>query len=215
MIRSTLISISTSNQLLSFVLIRRRVSVRCLEMGTPHTFPSFFIVLTTSLSRARSGIIVLPCGAGKTLVGITAACTIKKSCLVLCTSSSVHLSCHIRTLDLNFLSRTLRVSVAQWKAQFMQWSNVTDRQIAVFTADQKEKVTCHDSPLSWPYWTTQVCRRKRYRGLNLLYGGEHPQSISRVQENDGLLDVERMGLYLTGWSPCCSGSDVPTSCDNN
>lgn len=40
-----------------------------------------------STSRARSGIIVLPCGAGKTLVGITAACTIKKSCLVLCTSS--------------------------------------------------------------------------------------------------------------------------------
>ncbi|KAJ7746631.1 DNA helicase [Mycena metata] len=68
--------------------------------------------------RARSGIIVLPCGAGKTLVGITAACTIKKSCLVLCTSS---------------------VSVMQWKQQFMQWSNVTDRQIAVFTADQKEK----------------------------------------------------------------------------
>jgi DNA excision repair protein ERCC-3 len=37
--------------------------------------------------RARSGIIVLPCGAGKTLVGITATCTIKKSALVLCTSS--------------------------------------------------------------------------------------------------------------------------------
>jgi DNA excision repair protein ERCC-3 len=37
--------------------------------------------------RARSGIIVLPCGAGKTLVGITAACTIKKSTLVLCTSA--------------------------------------------------------------------------------------------------------------------------------
>ncbi|KAI0249157.1 DNA repair helicase rad25 [Lactifluus subvellereus] len=68
--------------------------------------------------RARSGIIVLPCGAGKTLVGITAACTIKKSCLVLCTSS---------------------VSVMQWRQQFRQWSNVTDRQIAVFTADQKEK----------------------------------------------------------------------------
>ncbi|KAF8442411.1 P-loop containing nucleoside triphosphate hydrolase protein [Boletus edulis BED1] len=68
--------------------------------------------------RARSGIIVLPCGAGKTLVGITAACTVKKSCLVLCTSS---------------------VSVMQWKQQFMQWSNVTDRQIAIFTADQKER----------------------------------------------------------------------------
>lgn len=29
----------------------------------------------------------------------------------------------------------------QWKSQFMQWSNVTDRQIAIFTADQKEKVS--------------------------------------------------------------------------
>lgn len=28
----------------------------------------------------------------------------------------------------------------QWRQQFMQWSNVTDKQIAVFTADQKEKV---------------------------------------------------------------------------
>ncbi|KAJ7284642.1 P-loop containing nucleoside triphosphate hydrolase protein [Mycena rebaudengoi] len=50
--------------------------------------------------RARSGIIVLPCGAGKD---------------------------------------PRSVSVMQWKQQFMQWSNVTDRQIAVFTADQKEK----------------------------------------------------------------------------
>ncbi|KZV62100.1 DNA helicase [Peniophora sp. CONT] len=68
--------------------------------------------------RARSGIIVLPCGAGKTLVGITAACTIKKSCLVLATSS---------------------VSVMQWKQQFMQWSNINEKQIAVFTAESKEK----------------------------------------------------------------------------
>ncbi|KAK3813309.1 MAG: P-loop containing nucleoside triphosphate hydrolase protein [Benniella sp.] len=68
--------------------------------------------------RARSGIIVLPCGAGKTLVGITAACTVKKSTLVLCTSS---------------------VSVLQWKQQFLLWSNIKPHQIAVFTSDQKEK----------------------------------------------------------------------------
>jgi len=36
--------------------------------------------------RARAGVIVLPCGAGKTLVGVTAACTVRKRCLVLCTS---------------------------------------------------------------------------------------------------------------------------------
>lgn len=35
----------------------------------------------------------------------------------------------------------------QWKQQFMQWSNVTDRQIAVFTADQKEKVCFFSCPL--------------------------------------------------------------------
>jgi hypothetical protein len=32
------------------------------------------------------------------------------------------------------------VSVMQWKREFMQWSNITDKQICVFTADQKEKV---------------------------------------------------------------------------
>ena len=68
--------------------------------------------------RARSGIIVLPCGAGKTLVGITAACTLKKSTLILCTSS---------------------VSVEQWRSQFKIWSNVSDENIARFTSDRKEQ----------------------------------------------------------------------------
>ena len=58
--------------------------------------------------RARSGIIVLPCGAGKTLVGVTAACTVRKRCLVLCTSS---------------------VSVDQWKQQFKLWSTADDASI--------------------------------------------------------------------------------------
>ncbi|ORZ40351.1 P-loop containing nucleoside triphosphate hydrolase protein [Catenaria anguillulae PL171] len=71
--------------------------------------------------RARSGIIVLPCGAGKTLVGITAAATMRKSTLVLCTSA---------------------VSVAQWKQQFLMWTNLGERgpnaPIAEFTADNKK-----------------------------------------------------------------------------
>ncbi|KAJ3343024.1 hypothetical protein HDU93_000194 [Gonapodya sp. JEL0774] len=68
--------------------------------------------------RARSGIIVLPCGAGKTLVGITAACTVKKSILVLCTSA---------------------VSVEQWAREFKQWTSVNENQIGKFTAEGKEK----------------------------------------------------------------------------
>ncbi|THC92274.1 hypothetical protein EYZ11_008256 [Aspergillus tanneri] len=68
--------------------------------------------------RAKSGIIVLPCGAGKTLVGITAACTIKKGTIILCTSS---------------------MSVVQWRNEFLRWSNIDPGDIAIFTSDNKEK----------------------------------------------------------------------------
>ena len=67
--------------------------------------------------RCKSGIIVLPCGAGKTLVGITAACTVKKSAIVLCTSA---------------------MSVVQWRNEFLKWSNINPDDIAVFTSDKKE-----------------------------------------------------------------------------
>ncbi|KAL9179190.1 hypothetical protein ACHAXT_008480 [Thalassiosira profunda] len=67
--------------------------------------------------RARSGIIVLPCGAGKTLTGVTAAQTIKKSVVVLCTNA---------------------VSVLQWQYQFKLWTNIPDENIAVFTSDRKD-----------------------------------------------------------------------------
>ena len=67
--------------------------------------------------RARSGIIVLPCGAGKSLTGIAAASRVRKSCLCLCTSS---------------------VSVDQWAAQFKLWTNLGDREIVRFTSQVKE-----------------------------------------------------------------------------
>ncbi|KAK3702498.1 DNA repair helicase RAD25 [Vermiconidia calcicola] len=69
--------------------------------------------------RARSGIIVLPCGAGKTLVGITAACTVKKSAIILCTSA---------------------MSVVQWREEFKKWSNINPEDIAVFTSNEKQKL---------------------------------------------------------------------------
>jgi len=69
--------------------------------------------------RARSGIIVLPCGAGKTLTGVTAAQTIKKSCVCLATNA---------------------VSVLQWKHQFQKWTNIPDDRISVFTSDQKDQL---------------------------------------------------------------------------
>ncbi|GAA39781.2 TFIIH basal transcription factor complex helicase XPB subunit [Clonorchis sinensis] len=68
--------------------------------------------------RARSGVIVLPCGAGKTLVGVTAACTIRKPTFVLGTSG---------------------VAVEQWRSQFRLWSTIEDSQILRFTSDAKDR----------------------------------------------------------------------------
>ena len=53
-----------------------------------------------SNGRARSGLIVLPCGAGKTLTGVTAVCTMKKPAIVVCTSSE---------------------AVDQWRNEFIRW----------------------------------------------------------------------------------------------
>lgn len=69
--------------------------------------------------RARSGIIVLPCGAGKTLTGVTAAQTIKKSCICLCTNG---------------------VSVLQWKYQFKLWTSIPEERICCFTSDKKQQL---------------------------------------------------------------------------
>jgi len=69
-----------------------------------------------SNGRARSGIIVLPCGAGKTLTGIAAASTIKKSVIVLCNSG---------------------VSVEQWQKQFYLWSTLKSK-VVRFTSKVKD-----------------------------------------------------------------------------
>lgn len=60
------------------------------------------------------GIIVLPCGAGKSLVGVAASARIKKSVLCLVTNS---------------------VSVDQWKHQFKLWTGLQDHQISRYAVE--------------------------------------------------------------------------------
>ena len=69
-----------------------------------------------SNGRARSGIIVLPCGAGKTLTGVAACCTVDKPAIVLCTSN---------------------VAVEQWEKEFQRWSTVKRGQICQFTTKSR------------------------------------------------------------------------------
>eukprot|EP00967_Tisochrysis_lutea_P155825 scaffold312656_cov32-Tisochrysis_lutea.AAC.3 len=87
--------------------------------GTSQAFLlSLFAAPPLSLPPSCQGIIVLPCGAGKTLVGITATTTIGRSCLVLCNSA---------------------VSVEQWYQQFLLWTTIPKDRIVRFTAATKEK----------------------------------------------------------------------------
>ena len=100
-----------------------------------------------SNGRARSGIIVLPCGAGKTLVGITAACTIKKGVVILCTSS---------------------MSVVQWRNEFLKWSNISPNDIAIFTSDHKEKFSRNTGIIVSTYSMVTQTRSRSYDAQKMM-----------------------------------------------
>lgn len=100
-----------------------------------------------SNGRARSGIIVLPCGAGKTLVGITAACTIRKGIVILCTSS---------------------MSVVQWRNEFLKWSNISPNDIAIFTSDHKEKFSRNTGIIVSTYSMVTQTRSRSYDAQKMM-----------------------------------------------
>lgn len=97
--------------------------------------------------RAKSGIIVLPCGAGKTLVGITAACTVKKGVVVLCTSS---------------------MSVVQWQNEFLKWSNINPNDIAIFTSDHKDKFSGNTGIIISTYSMVTQTRGRSYDSQKMM-----------------------------------------------
>jgi DNA excision repair protein ERCC-3 len=67
--------------------------------------------------RGGSGVIVLPCGAGKTIVGIAAMATLKRSTLVLTTSTT---------------------AVEQWRREILDKTDLADDMVATYTGDVKE-----------------------------------------------------------------------------
>lgn len=97
--------------------------------------------------------------SGKSLVGVTAACTVRKRCLVLGNSS---------------------VSVEQWKSQFKMWSTIDDSQICRFTSDAKDKpIGCsvaistysmlgHTTKRSWEAERVMEWMRSQEWGLIIL-----------------------------------------------
>ncbi|MCE9566690.1 MAG: DEAD/DEAH box helicase [Planctomycetes bacterium] len=67
--------------------------------------------------RGGSGVIVLPCGAGKTIVGIVAMCLLQKNTLVLTTSIT---------------------AVKQWRREIIDKSTLTEDEVKEYTGDTKE-----------------------------------------------------------------------------
>ena len=68
--------------------------------------------------RARSGIIVLPCGAGKSLTGVTAASTIKRNTVIMCINNA---------------------SVKQWRDELLNWTTVSKESIKLFTSGSEQR----------------------------------------------------------------------------
>ncbi|EJD36361.1 TFIIH basal transcription factor complex helicase XPB subunit [Auricularia subglabra TFB-10046 SS5] len=99
-------------------VINRNLNIRLTTSGFVRPYQETSLRKMFGNGRARSGIIVLPCGAGKTLVGVMAAGTINKSCLVLCTSA---------------------VSAGQWRHQFKLWAQIKDSQISLFTSEEQKE----------------------------------------------------------------------------
>ena len=99
---------------------------RAMGLGVVEIKP--LVPVWRDAGRARSGIIVLPCGAGKSLVGVAAAARINKSTLVLCTNA---------------------VSVDQWCWQFQMWSTISEAQITKFTSGGGQGSSSRHPAASW------------------------------------------------------------------
>ena len=67
--------------------------------------------------RGGSGVVVLPCGAGKTIVGIAALAALGKNTLVLTTSTT---------------------SVEQWHREILDKTDLDDSMVATYTGESKE-----------------------------------------------------------------------------
>lgn len=67
--------------------------------------------------RGGSGVVVLPCGAGKTVVGVVAMCLLQKNTLVLTTSIT---------------------AVKQWRREILDKSTLTEDEVKEYSGDVKE-----------------------------------------------------------------------------
>lgn len=137
---------------------------------------------------AKSGIVVLPCGAGKTLLGIAAATRVQRRTLVLTTTA---------------------VAVDQWRRQFIQYTTVPPEQVYTLTADNKQPMVDAETK------ATVLISTYSMMGFTGKRSAEGEAVLTQVQELEwGLLLVDEVqvmpaktfrSVATTAKFHCCLG----------
>lgn len=137
---------------------------------------------------AKSGIVVLPCGAGKTLVGIAAAARIKRRVFVLTSTA---------------------VAVDQWRRQFLEYTTIAAGDIYCLTAEQKRPIEDKDRRACVLISTYSMM------GFGGKRGGDSALILEQIQQLEwGLLVVDEVQMMpartfrtvaTTVKSHCCLG----------
>ncbi len=99
-----------AGEALEIALRRDRFTLRDYQEDAAETF--YF----AGSERGGSGVIVLPCGAGKTIVGLTAMALLSQSTLILTTS---------------------RTSMQQWRRELLDKTSLQPDQIVEYQSDEK------------------------------------------------------------------------------
>jgi DNA excision repair protein ERCC-3 len=100
-----------AGEALEIELRTERFTLRDYQEGAAETF--YF----SGSERGGSGVIVLPCGAGKTIVGLTAMALVGQSTLILTTS---------------------RTSVQQWRRELLDKTSLQPAQVVEYQSDEKQ-----------------------------------------------------------------------------
>ncbi|EPY32533.1 DNA excision repair protein ERCC-3 [Angomonas deanei] len=113
--------------------------------------------------KAHQGVVVLPCGAGKTLTGIGAACEIQKRTIILTVNN---------------------MSVFQWKREFLKWTNLTEDQVTVCTLNQKDL----PGPVFITTYSMLIAKRGEAKGVSAQRSEEILEAVGSTAWGLMILD---------------------------
>jgi DNA excision repair protein ERCC-3 len=133
--------------------------------------------------KGGSGVVVLPCGAGKTVVGLAAMVELAKSTLILTTSVT---------------------ALRQWHRELVERTSLTDEQVGEYSGEEKRvapvtvatyQILTHRRSRDKPFTHFELFRRRNW-GL-IIYDEVHllPAPVFRI-----LADIQgrrRLGLTAT------------------